>query len=196
MSVAPFRKVSCRSEPLPLEHWLHITTNSRKHFPDFLSLPFVGSPCCFLCARTYSSGNKNGAFGKPCLCPRDTRHFRHFRRFTGLEQQSPFLTGCSENSSFFTVFVKNPRRFDGTKALFTKGTVFGTPNIWAELLPRTRVWLFLFVGALFGLKHRKIIRKSPERALFCSALKSGCAKLWSWSVFECFKCFAPSVPGI
>ena len=36
---------------------------------------------------------KNGAFGKPCLCLWDTRHFRHFRRFTGFEQQSPCFTG-------------------------------------------------------------------------------------------------------
>ena len=39
---------------------------------------------------TYTRGPRNGAFGKPCLCPRDTRHFR---RFTGFEQQSPCLIG-------------------------------------------------------------------------------------------------------
>ena len=38
-------------------------------------------------------GPRNGAFGKPCLCPRDTRHFRHLRRFTGFEQQSPCFIG-------------------------------------------------------------------------------------------------------
>ena len=38
-------------------------------------------------------GPRNGAFGKPCPCPRDTRHFRHFRRFTGFEQQNPCFTG-------------------------------------------------------------------------------------------------------
>ena len=31
---------------------------------------------------TIGRGPRNGAFGKPCFCPRDTRHFRHFRRFT------------------------------------------------------------------------------------------------------------------
>ena len=38
-------------------------------------------------------GPRNGAFGKPCPRPWDTRHSRHFRRFTGLEQQNPFFTG-------------------------------------------------------------------------------------------------------
>ena len=42
---------------------------------------------------TFYRGPRNGAFGKPCPCPRDTRHFRHFRRFTGFEQQSPCFTG-------------------------------------------------------------------------------------------------------
>ena len=36
----------------------------------------------------------------------------------------------------------------------------------------------IFLGPLFGLKHRKISRKSPERPFFRSAPKSGCAKLW------------------
>ena len=40
-----------------------------------------------------SRGPRNGAFGKPCLCPRDTRHFRHFRRFAGFEQQNPCFIG-------------------------------------------------------------------------------------------------------
>ena len=38
------------------------------------------------------------AFGKPCLCPRDTCHFRHFRRLTGSEQQSPCFTGSNFSS--------------------------------------------------------------------------------------------------
>ena len=29
-------------------------------------------------------GIRDHAFGKPCLCPRDTRHFCHFRRAHGL----------------------------------------------------------------------------------------------------------------
>ena len=42
---------------------------------------------------TFFREQKIGAFGKPCLCPRDTRHFCHFRRFAGFEQQSPRFTG-------------------------------------------------------------------------------------------------------
>ena len=40
-----------------------------------------------------SSGNKRPAFGKPCRCPRDTRHFRRVCRFTGSEEQKPCFTG-------------------------------------------------------------------------------------------------------
>ena len=43
--------------------------------------------------QRFSRGPRNGAFGKPCPCPRDTRHFHHFRRFKGFEQQSPCFTG-------------------------------------------------------------------------------------------------------
>ena len=42
-----------------------------------------------------ASGNKSGAFGKPCLWPHDTRHFR---RFTGFDQQNP----CSEKKKAYS----------------------------------------------------------------------------------------------
>ena len=29
-------------------------------------------------SASYIRGPRNSAFGKPCPCPRDTRHFRHF----------------------------------------------------------------------------------------------------------------------
>ena len=76
---------------------------------------------------SFFSGPTNGAFGKPCLCPRDTRHFRHFRRFMGFEQQNPcfYLLECK--FVIFAVFVKNPLLFGGTKARFTKSTVSWTP---------------------------------------------------------------------
>ena len=70
-------------------------------------------------------------FASECECDglvhSDTRHFRHFRRFTGLEQQSP----CFLERKFviFAVFVKNPLLFGGTKARFTKSTVSWTPII-------------------------------------------------------------------
>ena len=58
--------------------------------------------------RMLFRGPRNGAFGKPCPCPRDTRHFRHFRRFTGLEQQNPCFTGSIADSSFSPFSSKPP----------------------------------------------------------------------------------------
>ena len=45
--------------------------------------PLKSAPKC--------QGTKNGAFGKPCLCPRDTRHFRHFVVSRGLSSKALVL---------------------------------------------------------------------------------------------------------
>ena len=75
-------------------------------------------------------GTKNHAFGKPCLCPRDTRHFCHFRRFTGFELSSKALVlPVRTRIRHFRRFRQNPSRFGGTKARFTEGTLLGTPNL-------------------------------------------------------------------
>ena len=52
-----------------------------------------GAPTFFLRDLSLVRGPRNSACGKPCPCPRDTCHFRHFRRFTGFEQQRPCFTG-------------------------------------------------------------------------------------------------------
>ena len=54
-------------------------------------------------------GGENPVFGKPWFCLRDTRHFRHFRRFLGSEERNPLflwvdLVECK--SSFSPFFVK------------------------------------------------------------------------------------------
>ena len=67
---------------------------------------------------------KKGAFGKPCLWPRDTRHFRR------LTVSSKTLVSLVRTQiRYFRRFRHNPRLFGGTQARFTKGTVFGTPTL-------------------------------------------------------------------
>ena len=79
------------------------------------------------------SGNKNGAFGKPCLCPRDTRHFRHFRRFVGFEQQNPCFTGYNANSSF-SPFLSKPPSFWRDKGTVYQKHRFLDPECWGGSL--------------------------------------------------------------
>ena len=53
-------------------------------------------------------GCQNGAFGKRSFCRGDTRHFRHFRRFPGFEERSPFLVLWVEcNTRIFATFRQN-----------------------------------------------------------------------------------------
>ena len=75
--------------------------------------------------RAKTQGTKNGAFGKQCLCPRDTRHSRHFRRFTGFEQQSPVLL-VRMQIRHFRRFRQKPPLFGGTKAwVYSKSPFLG-----------------------------------------------------------------------
>ena len=67
-------------------------------FPKNVS--FGGGRVLFCSAKgicndeTIKWANKKRCFcGKPCLCQRDTRHFRRFRHFTGFEQLSPCFAG-------------------------------------------------------------------------------------------------------
>ena len=75
--------------------------------------------------ESFFQGTKDGAFGKPCLCSRDTRHFCHFRRFTGSGQQSPCFTGWNANSSFSPFSSKPP--FFGRR---DKGMVYQRHRFW------------------------------------------------------------------
>ena len=72
-------------------------------------------------------GPRNGAFGKPCPCPRDTRHFRHFRRFTGFEQQSP----CFQ-IRHFRQFRQNPLFLAGQKHGLPKAPFSGPRKYWMK----------------------------------------------------------------
>ena len=64
-----------------------------------------------------SGKKKQHAFGKPCFCVGDTRHFRHFRRFgEGLRRKT------------LVCFVKTASVWR-TKARFATSTSFVTPNL-------------------------------------------------------------------
>ena len=53
-----------------------------------------------------TQGGENPVFGKPWFCLRDTRHFRHFRRFPGSEERNPLFLWVECKSSFSPFFVK------------------------------------------------------------------------------------------
>ena len=55
----------------------------------------------------------------------DTRHFRHFRRFLGCEDQKPCFV-CRMQTRHFRPFRQNPLFSVGTKPPFPKTTVFTT----------------------------------------------------------------------
>ena len=60
----------------------------------------------------------------PCVTP---AIFVAFVVFTGSEQESPWLYWLERKFIIFAFFVKTPLSWQGTKARFTKGTVFWTP---------------------------------------------------------------------
>ena len=66
-----------------------------------------------------NSRNKKPCLGKPCLCPRDTWHFRHFRRSHGVRVGKPWLCWLERQLVIFAVFVKTPLFLAGDK-----GTVY------------------------------------------------------------------------
>ena len=68
----------------------------------------------------------NGALGKPCLCPRDTRHFCQFRRLTGFEQQRACFTTVRMTIRHCRCFRQKPPLLAGQR--------HGLPN--APLLGR------------------------------------------------------------
>ena len=90
--------------PSKNSHWIHIKRHTKTHWiplsspefsqnfpnvPEFAQIPQIPWNFREIRGGEEFRGPRNGAFGKPCPCPRDPRHFRHFRRFTGFEQQSP-----------------------------------------------------------------------------------------------------------
>ena len=80
-----------------------------------------------LLLNLFNSGSKKRSFGKPCLCMRDTRHFR---RFTGFEQQRLCFISQNANSSFFAVFwSKKKPLFGGQKHGLPKAPFLGPRSI-------------------------------------------------------------------
>ena len=77
-------------------------------------------------------GGENGAFGKRSFCWGDTRHFRHFRRFPGSEEQNPLFCGRNAISEVSPIFVKTTCFRQGTKRPFSKTTVSATPTFVAS----------------------------------------------------------------
>ena len=60
----------------------------------------------FLRSFSHIFQGENPVFGKPWFCLRDTRHFRHFRRFLGSEERNPLFLWVECKSSFSPFFVK------------------------------------------------------------------------------------------
>ena len=85
---------------------------------------------------------KNHAFGEPCLCPRDTRHFRHFRRFHGVWAGKTLFHWLEHKFVIFAVFVKPPPRFSrGQRHGLPKALVFGSrEKTWWAFRPRKNIF--------------------------------------------------------
>ena len=75
-----------------------------------------------------TQGPRNGAFGKPCPCPRGHPPFSSFSSFHGVRAAKPLLYWLECRFVIFAIFVKNLLFSGGTKARSTKSTVFGTPT--------------------------------------------------------------------
>ena len=75
-------------------------------------------------------GKTNPAFSKPCLFLSDTRHFRHFRRLRGSEEQNHCFQWVECKFVIFAVFVKMGPFWQGAKTRFTKNTVCATPIVF------------------------------------------------------------------
>ena len=71
-------------------------------------------------------GPRNGAFGKPCPCPRDTRHLFVILVVSRGSSSKALVLVVRMQIRHFRHFRQNPPFSGGTKARFTKSTVFGT----------------------------------------------------------------------
>ena len=119
---------------------------------------------------------RNHAFGKPCVCPCDTRHFRHFHRFHGVWAAKPLFYWLECYFVIFAVFFKTPS-FSGTKVCWLCTgdfappepefraefweTNFGRPNVGPEFLGRF-FWLCFFISKWGPLKNSPL-RNSPPK---------------------------------
>ena len=81
--------------------------------------------------RTLCQGCQNSAFGKRSFCRGDTCHFRHFRRFPGLEEQNPFFSWVECNIRIFANFRQNHLFSAGGKTTVFQNDRFDNPD-WAN----------------------------------------------------------------
>ena len=107
------RKACLRNADIPTLQWNPSSLqNKASNSPNaqwrFAKHSWIALKARMLQLAVHFQGAKRRAFGKRCLCPRDTRHFRHFVGFTGSEQQSPCLTSENTNSSFLPLSSKRP----------------------------------------------------------------------------------------
>ena len=78
-----------------------------------------------------NQGCQNGAFGKRSFCWGDTRHFRHFRRFPGSEEQSPLFLWTECNIRIFANFRQNHLFSAGDKTTVFQNDRFDNPDLSA-----------------------------------------------------------------
>ena len=87
----------------------------------------------------FSRGCQNGAFVKRSFCRGDTRHFRHFRRFPGFEEQNPLFLWVECNIRISADFRQNHLFSAGDKTTVFQNDRFDNPDFrfwsasWAML---------------------------------------------------------------
>ena len=101
------------------------------------------------------SENKKPCIGKPCLCTRDTCHFRHR---VGAAQ--PLFDWLEREFVIFAVFVKPPSFWQGARARFTKSTAFATPK------------------GVFETSKTEMFQRETETSLWIE--NGGSLDLWKW----------------
>ena len=99
----------------------------------------------------FRPGNRNHAFGKPCLCWRDTRHFRHFRR---LGKALVLLVRLQIRH--FRLFRQNPLILAGDK-----GTVYQKHRFWVAFLIKGQTRSH---PAAKGVQQKEFWQNSDEKS--------------------------------
>ena len=94
---------------------------SRRHL-EGRSMPFRECDPVGVCP------SQNGAFGKRSFCWGATRHFRHFRRFPGSEEQNPLFLWAECNIRIFANFRQNHLFSAGGKTTVFQNDRFDNPD--------------------------------------------------------------------
>ena len=77
-------------------------------------------------------GCQNGSFGKRSFCWGDTRHFRHFRRFPGSEEQNPLFLWAECDIRIFANFRQNHLFSAGDKTTVFQNDRFDNPDFFSS----------------------------------------------------------------